>query len=99
MKIAYISGPISGMSARVAGEWFKFGEAAARWDGFSRDEIIVPSEVQVQGWGWERYMVHWLEEIISLRPRMYMLPNWKDSKGAREEHSLALDLGLEVIYL
>ena len=28
---------------------------------------------------------------------LYMLPGWRNSRGARIEHGLALDLGLEVV--
>ncbi len=43
----------------------------------------------------------WLEgdlEIIRRCDVMYMLNNWKDSEGAKEELALAIQLGLEIQY-
>ncbi len=31
--------------------------------------------------------------------KLYFMKDWKTSKGARYEHSLALELGIEIIYL
>lgn len=30
---------------------------------------------------------------------IHMLPDWKDSKGAKIEHQLALDLGINIVYV
>ena len=43
----------------------------------------------------------WLEgdiEILKRCDAIYMLFNWQDSVGAKEEYRIALDLGLEIIF-
>lgn len=37
-------------------------------------------------------------EIIRRCDAMFMLDNWKDSEGARGEHTLAVELGLPIFY-
>jgi hypothetical protein len=46
---------------------------------------------------WEDYMEKDIAQLLRCRG-IYMLTNWKYSKGARIEHAIALELGLPVIY-
>lgn len=46
---------------------------------------------------WQRWLNGDLE-IIRRCDAIYMLDNWKDSKGAKLEHKLAVELGLEIYY-
>jgi hypothetical protein len=36
--------------------------------------------------------------IIDNLPDMYMLPGWERSRGAKAEHTIAVELGLKIIY-
>lgn len=46
---------------------------------------------------WQNYMKEDLSALLYC-DAVYMLDGWKDSKGARLEHGVAAELGLEVFY-
>lgn len=95
MKI-YISGKITGL---------KFKEAYQLFEGAEKEiielggEPVNPTKLveQVKGWTWEDYM----EKDLGLLLRcngIYMLRNWMDSKGAKIEHTLAVEMGIKIFY-
>lgn len=99
MKV-YVSGQITGLDETVAAEMFaqaandiKFGSIL-----FGDVEVINPMELPHLHEGkWIDYMC---EDIRALHDcqMIYMLPNWRDSKGARIEHAIAEILGLDIYY-
>jgi hypothetical protein len=47
---------------------------------------------------WEEYMRNSLKHLMDCEG-IALLPNWEDSKGARLEHTIAVALGMDVLYL
>lgn len=47
---------------------------------------------------WEKYMKNDLRQLL-LCDEIHMLPCWVNSKGAKIEHQLALDLGIVIKYI
>jgi hypothetical protein len=47
---------------------------------------------------YEQFMVIDILYIVENKPDMYMLTGWQDSRGARLEHTLALQLKLNIQY-
>lgn len=92
----YISGKITGLDIKEAQAIFSAKEAALREAGHVPVNPMeeVPYEPD---WTWEQYMVEDIRLLLACEA-ICMLDNWKDSKGARCEHALAEQLGLEIIY-
>lgn len=61
---------------------------------FSDEELAGLTEMEQ----WSRYLSRDLAWIIEHRPSLFMLKNWKESRGAILERDMALALGLEVVY-
>jgi len=91
MKI-YISGKITGLANFKT----KFKETENKLIGF---EIFNPAEIVIDKPSptWQDYMDICIEEIKTC-DIIYMQKDWIDSKGAKEELSKAIDLGLKIIY-
>jgi hypothetical protein len=47
---------------------------------------------------WEEYMRNSLKHLMDCEG-IALLPNWEDSRGARLEHTIAVALGMAVLYL
>ena len=47
---------------------------------------------------YESYLVQDIILIFENRPDMYMMKGWEESRGARLEHELALQMGLKIEY-
>lgn len=94
----YISGPISGLAADVVRRNFDTGARFGLALGLGK--VIDPSLLHVPGWGQREYMAHWLNLLAtSAVVALVMLPGWTGSTGAKEEHALAIRLGLKIYYL
>lgn len=93
--VIYLSGKISGLDATTVRASFDAGTAWAFDHGF---RAIDPSLVTVEGWGWDDYMALWHMVIQRVRPHMLFLSGWENSRGAKEEHALAVQLGLPIHY-
>ena len=102
-KLIYISGKISGDDNYRT----KFAMAENRLirDGYS---VLNPVEVgdrldrvhQAMGRAaptWREYMRKCLVAIIDVGA-VYMLRDWQESRGARLEHHIASDLGIQIVY-
>lgn len=74
------------------------------------DDIVSPIDISIQVekqhkvayFGrslptWEDYMKACLRALTHCT-HIYMLKNWKESRGAKVEHQMAVDLGIEIIY-
>lgn len=95
MKKIYISGKITGLSQTEAFANFERAEIQLHAFGF---EAINPMKKvsEQEGKSWKEYM---LEDIAILWDcdAIYMLCNWKDSKGAKIERAIAENLGMPVL--
>ena len=84
----YISGKITGLSKKGS------DEASL----FSKEVIniyeVVPYD---KSKSWKDYMIEDMNYLLDC-DAIYMLSNWGDSKGARIERAIAIELGIEVIY-
>ena len=93
----YISGQITGLDEMEAMHNFaKASNDAMQKLGY--DEVLNPMELPHLHEGkWIDYMC---EDIRALHDcdAIYMLSNWRDSKGARIEHAIAEILGLDIYY-
>lgn len=95
MKI-YISGQITGLEYKDAFE--RFEKAENKINEQTLHEAVNPMKLNHNhDKSWENYM---LEDIKALFDcdAIYMLNNWGSSKGARIERSIAIEIGLEIIY-
>jgi hypothetical protein len=94
----YISGPITGDPNAKA----KFDKAQKKLAAPAL-EIINPFEIaereglDARGATWEEYMSADIRELVTA-DFIYMLPGWKQSRGARIERKLAKILKIGVIY-
>ena len=95
MKI-YISGQITGLNYVDAFEKFKTAEKEINKE--TSNQAVNPMNLSHDhDQSWESFM---LEDIKALFEcdAIYMLKNWCNSKGARIERSIAIEMGIEIIY-
>lgn len=92
VKRIYLAGPMSGLP-EFNYPAFHAAAAVLRAHGH---HVENPAENPPPACGsWQGYMRMSLRQIAAC-DCLYMLPGWRASRGARIEHGLALDLGLEV---
>ncbi len=90
----YISGKITGIE-NEAPALFKEAENLFLDKGYA---VINPMELNHQhDKSWHSYMKEDIKALCDC-DTIYMLTNWTDSKGAIIEHTIAMYLGLKVIY-
>lgn len=94
-KKIYISGKITGLTPDQAFSLFNNAELYLSERGY---EVINPMTIPHEhDKSWLSYMRNDLKALLDCEA-IFMLYNWKDSKGAKVEHDLAESLGLEIIY-
>lgn len=96
MKKIYISGKITGDSGYI--EKFKTAEKEVRQQ-YKGCEIINPAiilQAMPKSTSHEEYMRISLC-LLEMCDSIYMLPDWKESKGAYMEYNRALDMGYEIL--
>jgi hypothetical protein len=97
MKKIYISGKISGLEESVYTKNFKDAEVFLLTQN-PQNEIVNPLNIKPNGeLTWENYMKADLKEMLDC-DCLFMLKNWRNSRGAIVEHNLAKDLNIEIIY-
>lgn len=90
----YISGKISGIEAEAV-ELFSKAETELISKGF---EPINPMSLNHEhDKSWHSYMKEDVKALCDC-DSIFMLSNWVDSKGAIIEHTIAMYLGIKVIY-
>lgn len=98
----YISGRISGLDLGFAKTLFQDGErkAAIFFGQFSNEVITVNPMMKVSEGEYKTYNDYMREDIKLLMDcaGIWMLRNWKESKGARFEHYIAKWLNLAIGY-
>lgn len=92
---AYISGKMTG-TEDYGREKFSKARQILIGKGY---EVFSPSDIGfVDGWDWSEYMRYDLAEMTKC-DIVYMLDDWKDSKGATIEYEVAHSLGIPVSHL
>ena len=93
MKKIYISGKITNNPNYKAE--FEAAELALKIAGF---QPVNPAEEHLpDGATWADYMRQDIKLLCDC-DAIYMLNGWRESAGAKIEHKLAQDLGIEIIY-
>lgn len=72
--------------------------AAAEHIAESRGHVAINPSVLPEGMKAAEYMAICLPMLL-MADRVWMLPNWKDSGGARVEHELAQYVGKDIRYM
>lgn len=92
-KRIYISGQITGLSKR---RWYKNFKKAERRLLAAGYDVINPAK-NMMNLTYDEYMAIDLM-LLERCDAIYMLDNWRASKGARKELTRARELNLEVLY-
>jgi hypothetical protein len=93
-KKIYISGAITGFE-KVAPLLFEIAERKLQSQGF---EVVNPMTIEHNhDLKWGSYMRADLKALLDC-DYIFMLSNWKGSRGAKIEHQLALDLEIGIIF-
>lgn len=102
MERIYISGKIGNLPLEVAKAKFDAVANIIRESGNRPmnpfdNGVVTPPEMSVE----DQWKAHMRADVIMLceSDRVYMLPCWKDSKGAKIEHDIAVSLGIPTEYL
>lgn len=93
IKRIYISGQITGLSKR---RWYKNFEKVERRLLAAGYDVINPAK-NMMNLTYDEYMAIDLM-LLERCDAIYMLDNWRTSKGARKELTRARELNLEVLY-
>jgi hypothetical protein len=102
-KVIYLSGKITGLHEEEVRK--NFDDAAERYTEFETCTIIDPTQVRInlrKKLGKEPLLMEIMAEnlkYVCLCDKLDVMPNWKDSEGAKIEHALAVYLGKEIDYL
>lgn len=92
MKV-YISGKIGGLPDRNIPK-FEHAEQMLRNAGY---EPVNPHKLKHDhGGSWEEYMRVDIKELVDCHA-IYLLDDWRESKGAKVELALAIVLGMQVM--
>lgn len=96
MKL-YIAGRITGLEYEEAESMFMMAETMIEKLGH---EPLNPLALvdQDPDRTYEDYLLDALEIVLCSAEAMYMLPNWRDSLGARIEHAIAVEKCLPIYY-
>jgi len=95
MKI-YISGKITGLPIEEAKENFAKAEAILKEHGHEviNPMTLVPYSPELT---WKDYMIKDIDALMDCEA-ITMLTNWGDSRGARIERAIAIEMGLLIKY-
>lgn len=92
MMRVYVSGPMSGYPDF---NYPAFEEAADRLRALGHEPVSPHTIGQHDGWTWDDYM----REAIAMQATcrgVYLLPGWRNSRGATVEYYVAQALGQRV---
>lgn len=93
-KKIYISGKITGIEVEAI-DIFEDAETLLSSKGY---KVVNPMKLNHNhDKDWHSYMKVDIKELCDC-DEIYMLENWIDSKGAIIEHTIALWLGLNILY-
>ena len=92
----YISGQITGLEIEKAKAYFKQSEEIIRNAGHIpvNPMEVLPFHPDLT---WHDYMAEDIKALLYC-DAIYMLENWRNSKGAKIEHEIAVGLGIKIMY-
>lgn len=93
-KSIYISGAISGCDIQEVNKKFNSKEIELSRAGY---HVINPLKIRPNSKTWCDYMLADIKHLFTANS-IYMLKCWHNSKGARIEHKIAQEMGIEIIY-
>lgn len=95
-KKTYISGKITGLPLSEARELFNQASEFVKTMGLIP---VNPMDLSpfIEGKTWSEYMLEDIKLLLGCE-NIFMIPNWRESKGARIEHAIAEELNLFIIY-
>ena len=92
MKKIYIAGPVTGLDIVVVKRAFSAAEERIAYRG---DVPVNPLRLCSSAWDWRKCLRNCIKALVDC-DGIYMLKGWRNSKGAKLEHFIALKLGMEV---
>ena len=93
----YIAGKITGLSGEEAEGMFMMAETMLEKKGHTPLNPLALVD-QDPDRTYEDYLLDALEIVLCSAEALYMLPNWRDSLGARIEHAIAVEKRLPIYY-
>lgn len=93
----YIGGKVSGLTPEEFHSKFNSAKDTVK-KRYPNAEILVPVDLCDDNWGWEHCMDVCLDALWTCDV-LYLMPDWKDSKGSFIEKKVAEKLGIKVLYL
>lgn len=81
----FISGKVSGIKYYVAYQTFANADRLLSQQGY---KVVNPMKICKKHWSWARCMIKCLWAIMFC-DKIYQLPNWQESRGARIEYKWA----------
>lgn len=99
MKV-YISGKISGLTTEEAEKNFERAENYLTRITFASTNLTLINPMKLEhnhDKSWEEFMREDIGALLKC-DAIYLLKNWGDSRGARIERAIALELGLKIMY-
>jgi hypothetical protein len=96
LHTVYISGKISGTTDYH--EKFENAETLLKTIGYLH--VINPVKLDHgNNTEWHQFMITDIAAILTTQCKtMYMLKDWRESRGARIEHAIAIETGMRVLY-
>ena len=90
----YISGKMTGLEKKEFKKRFALAETTLRFHGY---DVINPARLSDFNLTYAEFMLI-DTTLVTMCDAIYMLNNWRDSNGAKEELALAEAKGLKIMY-
>ncbi len=97
MKL-YIAGRITGLDGDECEGNFLFAAGVIEKLGHTPLNPFEMVDQTDDGRAYEDYLLEALAIVLVMAEGLYMLPNWRDSLGARIEHAIAVEKGMPIFY-
>ncbi|HRJ90072.1 MAG TPA: DUF4406 domain-containing protein [Pyrinomonadaceae bacterium] len=94
MKKIYISGKITGLDPVEARAKFDAAERGLR--AFGYEPVNPMALVEDRGQSWAEFMAEDIK-LLAQCDGIWLLSDWRESRGARIEFQIAAELGLQII--
>ncbi len=97
--MVYLSGSISSNGKSIEENKAEMAKAEKFLTSKGID-VMNPGRLNVPDWCWTDYMTLWRNVVKSdAIHAIVMMPEWSASDGATEEHDIAVDRGIPIVYL
>lgn len=90
----YIAGKVTGEDVKSCREKFLRAEYSLKKKGHS---VVNPTKLLPPTANWHDAMRVCIKELVNC-DGIYMLEDWRDSKGAQVEHTVAKAIGIKIEY-